>query len=192
MKKLYSASEIAAMHLPDLPATKARVIDRATGEGWPYEEKKGLGGTRRMYEIPTRYLAERAMLNVRHATNAATEVALQYGPLSKTLRLEMQEVAFNENLDTNQLMERFKDRLPQPVVAEPGVAPGKVIATIAAGTKVDPAILERIIRIMDEIVVEQGREWVPERKAAFIAVLYDYLAKGADENDVKTLLRAIQ
>lgn len=198
VKKLLSANEIAALQLPNMPTTKVGIRAVAERENWYFEEKKGLGGTRRLYEIPTRYLADKAMLNVRHATNAATEVALQYGPISKTLLLEMQEAAFNENLDANQLMERFKDRLPQPAdeqnqVAPKGdIAPANVIATIAGGVKVDPAIMARIIRTMDEIVVEQGREWVPERKAAFIAVLYDYIVKGADEDDVKTLIRAIQ
>lgn len=57
MIKQYSAAEIAAMKLPGLPATKARVIQRATAEGWPYEEMKGVGGTRRMYSVPEKYLA---------------------------------------------------------------------------------------------------------------------------------------
>lgn len=55
-RKLLSASEIAGLRLPGLPTTKARVIERATREGWYYEERKGLGGTRRMYELPSEYL----------------------------------------------------------------------------------------------------------------------------------------
>ncbi|PFH20818.1 hypothetical protein [Burkholderia sp. JKS000303] len=55
-RTLYSAAEIAAMRLPGLPATKARIIDRATAEAWYSEERKGLGGTRRVYEIPARYV----------------------------------------------------------------------------------------------------------------------------------------
>ena len=43
------------MHLPGLPTTKARVIARAASEGWPFEEQKGIGGTRRMYELPAKY-----------------------------------------------------------------------------------------------------------------------------------------
>lgn len=45
------------MQLPGLPTTKARVIERAASEGWPFEEQKGRGGTRRLYEIPEKYLA---------------------------------------------------------------------------------------------------------------------------------------
>lgn len=55
-KKLYSAAEIASMRLPGLPTTKARIIQRATAEGWTYEEAKGVGGTRRLYDLPARYL----------------------------------------------------------------------------------------------------------------------------------------
>lgn len=45
------------MRLNGLPATKGRIIDRARLEGWYSEEQKGLGGTRRVYEIPAKYLA---------------------------------------------------------------------------------------------------------------------------------------
>lgn len=56
MKKRYSASEIAKMGLAGLPTSKQAVIARAASEQWPFEEQKGLGGTRRAYEIPARYL----------------------------------------------------------------------------------------------------------------------------------------
>lgn len=52
---LYSAAEIAAMRLPGLPTTKARVLERAAAEGWTFEERTGLGGKRRMFAIPKRY-----------------------------------------------------------------------------------------------------------------------------------------
>lgn len=58
MKKLYSASEIAAMCLPGLPKSKPALIARAQSEGWFFEERKGLGGTRKVYEIPARYQGE--------------------------------------------------------------------------------------------------------------------------------------
>lgn len=54
-KKRYTAAEIAGMCLAGLPATKAAIITRATSEGWPYQEKKGIGGTRRLYEVPAKY-----------------------------------------------------------------------------------------------------------------------------------------
>jgi hypothetical protein len=56
-KKLHSASEIALMKLPGLPHTKSSLITRAKREGWHYEEATGVGGTKRLYEIPQRYLA---------------------------------------------------------------------------------------------------------------------------------------
>jgi len=56
-RQLYSASEIGKMNLPGLPKSKGRVIDRAKAEGWQFEERKDVGGVRRMYEIPEKYLA---------------------------------------------------------------------------------------------------------------------------------------
>ncbi|MCW3478808.1 DNA-binding protein [Neisseriaceae bacterium JH1-16] len=56
MKKLLSSSEIAELKLPGLPTTKVAIASRAEREGWHCEERTGLGGTRRVYEIPARYL----------------------------------------------------------------------------------------------------------------------------------------
>lgn len=56
MKKLLSASEIAALKLPDLPTTKVAIAARAERERWYSEETTGLGGTRRVYEVPAKYL----------------------------------------------------------------------------------------------------------------------------------------
>lgn len=55
MKRLYSASELAGMGLPGLPKSKSAIIARAESEGWGYEEQKGIGGTRRAYDVPPRY-----------------------------------------------------------------------------------------------------------------------------------------
>jgi hypothetical protein len=57
-KKLYSAAEVAAMRLPGLPTSKAAVIARAKAEGWAYEEQTGVGGKRRAYELPAKYLSK--------------------------------------------------------------------------------------------------------------------------------------
>jgi hypothetical protein len=56
MKKMYSASEIMDLHLPNMPSTKAAIIKRAEKENWAFAEETGLGGVRRLYEIPARYL----------------------------------------------------------------------------------------------------------------------------------------
>ncbi|MFZ6675415.1 DNA-binding protein [Undibacterium sp. Xuan67W] len=55
-QKSFSASEIAAMNLPGLPKTIANIHARAKSEVWHYETKVGLGGVRKMYEIPAYYL----------------------------------------------------------------------------------------------------------------------------------------
>ena len=58
MRRMMSASEIAALKAPGLPISKVGVRALAEREGWPWEDKKGVGGTRRMYAIPEKYLAE--------------------------------------------------------------------------------------------------------------------------------------
>ncbi|CAB3764231.1 hypothetical protein LMG29542_04822 [Paraburkholderia humisilvae] len=48
------------MRLAGLPTTKARVIERAASEGWYWEERTGLGGRRKVYDVPGRYLAAKS------------------------------------------------------------------------------------------------------------------------------------
>ena len=56
MKILYTAAEIARMRLPGLPTTKSSILSRAAKEGWRYEEQYGIGGIRKVFEIPEHYL----------------------------------------------------------------------------------------------------------------------------------------
>lgn len=56
MTKLFSAAEIASMNLPDLPSTTRGIQLRAKKEEWLYESKIGLGGVRKLYQIPPLYL----------------------------------------------------------------------------------------------------------------------------------------
>lgn len=56
MKILFTAAEIARMCLPGLPTTKSSILSRAAKEGWRYEEQYGIGGVRKAFEIPDRYL----------------------------------------------------------------------------------------------------------------------------------------
>lgn len=56
MKKLYTAAEIAQKRLPGLPTTKSSILARAAKEGWRYEEQYGIGGIRKVFEVPERYL----------------------------------------------------------------------------------------------------------------------------------------
>jgi hypothetical protein len=55
--KPMTAAEIAALKLDGLPTSKVGVRALADREGWPYEEVKGVGGTRRVYSVPDKYLA---------------------------------------------------------------------------------------------------------------------------------------
>ena len=56
MVKLLSASEIAELDLPGVPKTRAGVRTFAERNGWYFEEATGVGGTRRVYRVPTKYL----------------------------------------------------------------------------------------------------------------------------------------
>lgn len=59
---------------------------------------------------------------LRDASYAATEVALRYSPVGQGLLQEMQEAAFAEKLTSEQLLDRFKDRLPQTFTVDNQVA----------------------------------------------------------------------
>lgn len=50
-----SASTLAALALPGVPKTKVGVRTLAERENWPFEETTGVGGKRRVYEIPKRF-----------------------------------------------------------------------------------------------------------------------------------------
>lgn len=52
------------MHLPGLPTTIASIHARAKNEDWHFETKVGLGGVRKMYEIPAYYLPGYVMPNL--------------------------------------------------------------------------------------------------------------------------------
>lgn len=59
---------------------------------------------------------------LRDASLAAAEAALRYTPVSKRLIQEMQEVAFTEHLDSDQLAQRFSDRLPKTISVDEDVS----------------------------------------------------------------------
>ncbi|MEX3688893.1 DNA-binding protein [Paraburkholderia sp. BR14263] len=76
-RELLSASQIATLRLPGLPATKARIIERATSEGWYFEERKGVGGTRRMYQVPEEYFDQESGRPVSKRPVVLNEIASQ-------------------------------------------------------------------------------------------------------------------
>lgn len=53
LKAHYSATELAAMQLPDVPATKVGVRTKAKRESWPCVSITGVGGQRREFVPPT-------------------------------------------------------------------------------------------------------------------------------------------
>ncbi|GHD63734.1 hypothetical protein [Jeongeupia chitinilytica] len=75
-KSLYTAAEIAAMGLAGLPGTKKAILTRADREGWYVEERVGFGGTRKMFEIPAKYLSATAQGTSEEVTTAAPSPAV--------------------------------------------------------------------------------------------------------------------
>lgn len=68
---------------------------------------------------------------------------------------------------------------------------GKESGTIAAGTaKVDTNKLEIAMRTLDEWERDRGISMAPDRRAAVISVLYDYLARG-EESELARVLKAL-
>lgn len=51
-----SSADIAKLGLPDLPATKVAIAAKAIREQWPVKQSSGLGGQRRLFQIPDEYL----------------------------------------------------------------------------------------------------------------------------------------
>lgn len=126
------------MRLPGLPTTKSNVISRAEKEGWRYEEQKGIGGTRRAYELPARYLSKDG-----------------------------------------------SERHPEADDAN------KIVGTIVAGSaKVDTELLQLVVRTLKEWTRQRHIELPADKEAALIAVLYDYVSKGATEEELANLLKA--
>lgn len=77
------------MQLPGLPTTKARIIERAASEGWPFEEQKARGGTRRLYEVPEKYLQGTSYA----PSNVAKVVAGHVAAGSKDVNWDMMDMA---------------------------------------------------------------------------------------------------
>lgn len=136
MRKLLSAREIAALKLPDLPTTKLAIATRAEREGWYSEERTGLGGKRRVYELPRRYLGE-----------------------------------------------GMGTAAPPKESKPSGVVEGRA--------QVDVEMLRVATQALEEWLQEKGLGLPPDRKAAVVAVLYDYLAKGANRDEMLLMIRAM-
>lgn len=130
--KLLSAQEIADLGLPGVPGTKTAVHSMAKREGWRYEEVTGVGGRRRVYELPERY---------------------------------RQGLAAGDS--------------------------GRVVGAITPTGKADARLLALVIRTLDEFVADRRLALQPDKKAAIIALLYDYVQKGADEDDIQSFLKVI-
>lgn len=133
MPQLMSAAEIAALNLPGLPRSKVGVRTLAEREGWSFEEKKGVGGTRRVYAVPEKYLTDSAQQ----------------------------------------------------------VTDAQVAGGITSAGKADVELLEVAIAAYEKFADAKGAPISPDRKAAVISLLYNYLAKGASAQEVQAFLKVV-
>jgi hypothetical protein len=81
-----------------------------------------------------------AMGKIKDATNAVTDVVMHYAPFSKTLMADMQEAAYHEKLEKEQLIERFRDRLPKSEVVDREMA---LLDNYRVATEIDKRTIER-------------------------------------------------
>lgn len=111
MEKLLSASDILKMNIPGLPKTKPALLAKADREEWYYETKVGLGGVRKMFEIPAAYLpgyqpykaesVDQAALTANESTKVVG--AIMGGEKVNTERLASAIRALDEYLTENNL-----------------------------------------------------------------------------------------
>ena len=72
---MYSVAEIIELNLPLLPKSKPAITTKARNEGWVSSETVGLGGVKKLYEIPARYLVSMETMGLPLET--AKQAALQ-------------------------------------------------------------------------------------------------------------------
>lgn len=151
--KRYSAAEIAAMNLPGLPTTKAKILARAEKEEWHYEIKIGLGGRRKMFVVPQCYLPTDGVASGQTVTEAAHSRYVSSDPEKGTAT---------------------------PVGGSGGKVVGAVIAGSSQG---DMDRIQLVIRAVSEWEEERGIKIDEARRPAVIAVLYDYVKKAEEAGE---------
>lgn len=201
MDKLLSLQEIAERKLPGLPTTKAAIRAVAKRENWYFEEKTGIGGTRRVYEVPMQYLGEASSGAQMYSAAEIAAMRLEGLPTTKASvidRATREQWLFEERKGlggTRRVYEIPARYLPGAAPGGEGVAEpkrnGTVIGTVAAGSsKVNPVLLDLAIRALTEWEQERHFKVADDRRSAVIAILYDYLQEdGEDAMDV--VLRAL-
>lgn len=73
---------------------------------------------------------------------------------------------------------------------EPTAASAPAGAITSSG-RADPQLLALAIQAFEEFAAARKLGIAPERKAAVISLLYDYLARGAEEKDVEAFLKIV-
>lgn len=96
---------------------------------------------------------------LRDASFAAIEVALQFSSVGRGLLQEMQEAAFAERLTAEQLLARFKDRLPGGVSGEGRAqAPDQYQQVPRGSVQIAPSVTLACDQIVDHLAFK--RDWM--------------------------------
>lgn len=215
-KKLYSATEIAKMRLPGFPISRDNVRARAEREGWYCEERKGLGGGRRVYEIPAHYLGEEKKEEVSNAEitdnkqrftkkmyscREISEMNLPGMPKSKPAILAKarrecwpseKRTVFGGMSEVYEIPAHYLDgtEAEQPrrpqATAKPAVA-----RAVAGGQQANLALLQQVDTILEEVLQEKEVKLLPQRRGTVLAFLYDCVTKGVDLERLKAALQVL-
>lgn len=68
---------------------------------------------------------------------------------------------------------------------------GDVLPVITPNSKVDPVILEKVVKTLNFWLQSKNLTLEPDRYAALVSVLYDYIAKGANQDDLNQFFKAV-
>ncbi len=215
-KKMFSAAEIAAMNLLGLPRSKGKVIGRATSEGWYFEYRTGIGGKRRVYEVPAHYLDidnEKETLEIEISDNkqcvankmfSAREIGkmnLPGMPKSKPAILAKarrecwpseKRTVFGGMSEVYEIPAHYLDgtEAEQPrrpqATAKPAVA-----RAVAGGQQANLALLQQVDTILEEVLQEKEVKLLPQRRGTVLAFLYDCVTKGVDLERLKAALQVL-
>ena len=158
MTRMLTAAEIAALKLPDLPATKRAIQLRAEKEGWRYETKLGLGGSRKVYAVPGRYFSGDGGGG---GTAIVGSALAGDGGSGGGGTLSGREA---------------------PMTNTGNKVVGAVVAGSAQG---DMDRIQLVVRAVSEWEAERGVKISDDRRPAVIAVLYDYVKKAEESGEAE-------
>lgn len=102
INRLYTAAEIASMNVPGLPTSKPNILARAKNENWYFETRTGVGGRRKVFQIPAHYFSHSVipLLNSQSALGSVKPENDQIDSKRLTLALTHVEQFYKEQGST--------------------------------------------------------------------------------------------